>query len=512
MIKINEMKKFVSLLFFLIIIVNCVFAQKSAETSWYVKDYTEQTAKAYFDNATYLLPIEGIWQSTDGNKYAIEKDVENNRRLSTQFRMIVLESSMGGWNRGQIKGFIQLGSVDGVYSMKYYTRYSNGTNTEIQNVILMQENSVLMYFTRIDNGEKIALYRLYPQVNDNEQSSTYPSFNETNQWSGSGIAIDSKYVATNYHVVKDAKNLVVTGINGNTSKNYEVEVVATDKYNDLAIIKIIDNDFAGFSSIKYGFSTATKDIGTDVFVLGYPLISTMGEDLKLTNGIISAKTGFQGDVSLYQISAPIQPGNSGGPLFDGNGDLIGIVNAKHNGAENVGYAIKLNYLKILIESADLHISLTSNNTIRTLPLKDKVKAISPMVVMIKANVVLSSETRLKTTNIATPTATQIAQADELYHKTLDAMKDVNYEEAYKYIKQCNEIYMSEQSMLLQGYIADYLNKTEVAIAAYEYCYEQNFNTEYVLLQLGKLYTDIDKSKAIDYYNKCISINNRNVEA
>ena len=57
-----------------------LFAQKSASQSWYVKDYTEQVARSYLDNATYLLPIEGIWQSSDGYKYAIEKDVEGDRK------------------------------------------------------------------------------------------------------------------------------------------------------------------------------------------------------------------------------------------------------------------------------------------------------------------------------------------------------------------------------------------------------------------------------------------------
>nr|WP_277266111.1 trypsin-like peptidase domain-containing protein [Prevotella corporis] len=78
----------------------------------------------------------------------------------------------------------------------------------------------------------------------------------------------------------------------------------------------------------------------DIFVLGYPLVQTMGEDVKLTTDVISSKTGFQGDVSQYQISAAIQPRNSGGPLFDSRGNLIGIVPAKHKGTENVGYAIK----------------------------------------------------------------------------------------------------------------------------------------------------------------------------
>jgi len=75
----------------------------------------------------------------------------------------------------------------------------------------------------------------------------------------------------------------------------------------------------------------------------------MGDEIKLTNGIVSSRTGFQGDASSYQISAPVQPGNSGGPLFDNSGNLIGIINAKHTGAENASYAIKSGYLTSLME-------------------------------------------------------------------------------------------------------------------------------------------------------------------
>lgn len=111
----------------------------------------------------------------------------------------------------------------------------------------------------------------------------------------------------------------------------------------------------------------------------------MGDEIKLTTGIISSKTGFQGDVSLYQISAPIQPGNSGGPLFDKNGNLIGIVNAKHEGAENVGYAIKTSYLKNLIESSISTSILPNNNRISRLPLTEKVKSLKNFVYFIKCS-------------------------------------------------------------------------------------------------------------------------------
>lgn len=111
----------------------------------------------------------------------------------------------------------------------------------------------------------------------------------------------------------------------------------------------------------------------------------MGDEIKLTTGVISSKTGFQGDVSLYQISAPIQPGNSGGPLFDNKGYLVGIVNAKHVGAENVGYAIKSSNLLNLIESSVSSSILPTSNTIYNLPLTSKVKAVKNFVFMIKCS-------------------------------------------------------------------------------------------------------------------------------
>jgi S1-C subfamily serine protease len=127
------------------------------------------------------------------------------------------------------------------------------------------------------------------------------------------------------------------------------------------------------------------DVGEDVFVLGYPLTQALGNEIKLTNGIISSRTGYQGDVANYQISAPVQPGNSGGPMFDSKGNVIGIVVAGVPGAENVGYAIKIAYLKLLIESAGLSIKFPANNTISTLSLSEKVKRVKNHVFYIECS-------------------------------------------------------------------------------------------------------------------------------
>ena len=164
-------------------------------------------------------------------------------------------------------------------------------------------------------------------------------------WTGTGFALKDNYIVTNYHVVEDAKSISVRGVNGNFTNNYSARVVASDKFN----------------------------------VLGYPLTSTMGDEIKLTTGVVSSKSGFQGDVSLYQISAPIQPGNSGGPLFDSKGNIIGIVSAKHKGTENVSYAIKTSYLKNLMESSIPTNILPQTNKIQNQNLSGKVKSVKDYV-------------------------------------------------------------------------------------------------------------------------------------
>lgn len=208
---------------------------------------------------------------------------------------------------------------------------------------------------------------------------------EAQDWSGTGFALNNGYIATNYHVVEKAKRIYVQGIKGDFLFKYEASVVASDKSNDLALLCINDSHFKGFGNIPYKVKTSTSEVGEDVFVLGYPLTSTMGDEIKLTAGIISSKTGFQGDVSLYQISAPIQPGNSGGPLFDSQGNLIGVVNSKHKGAENVGYAIKTSYLKNLVESAVSSSIFPSNNQVSGMALTGKVKVLRNFVYMINCS-------------------------------------------------------------------------------------------------------------------------------
>lgn len=211
---------------------------------------------------------------------------------------------------------------------------------------------------------------------------------QPSSWSGSGIAIGTKLIATNHHVVDGATNLAIYF--PDTDKEYRAEVVAVDETHDLAVVKVVDSSFNGFNNIKYGFKSEVEDVGMGVFVLGYPLVQSMGTEIKLTTGVVSSRSGFQGDQSQYQISAPVQPGNSGGPLFNDNGELIGIVSAKHTEADNVSYGVKLSHLCTLANNIE-GVNFNKSSQIAGMSLSEKCKSVIPCTVMVLANNARSSQ-------------------------------------------------------------------------------------------------------------------------
>lgn len=216
-------------------------------------------------------------------------------------------------------------------------------------------------------------------------------------WSGSGIAIDAKYIATNHHVVDGATNLSIYF--PEQDKEYRAEVITVDETHDLAIIKVTDPEFSGFNNIKYGFKNEVEDVGMGVFVLGYPLVQSMGTEIKLTTGVVSSRSGYQGDKSQYQISAPVQPGNSGGPLFNDNGELIGIVSAKHSEAENVSYGVKLSHLTTLASQIQ-GLNLNRSTQLANLSLSEKCKSVIPCTVMVLANNGTAAQSQVTQTSSA----------------------------------------------------------------------------------------------------------------
>jgi S1-C subfamily serine protease len=203
---------------------------------------------------------------------------------------------------------------------------------------------------------------------------------------GSGLIISkSGYVLTNYHVIQNSNKIVLQINNGGTISNYEAIVVQKDIDNDLAILQIQDASFKPLESLKYAFrESGGVDVGASVFTIGYPYaLSGMGIEAKFTDGKVSSKTGYNNAINTYQTSIPVQPGNSGGPLFDEKGQFLGVINSKVTGADNVSYAIKLNYVKNLIDLLPETIELPKDQTIGSISLEEKIKVLSNYVALIK---------------------------------------------------------------------------------------------------------------------------------
>lgn len=187
----------------------------------------------------------------------------------------------------------------------------------------------------------------------------------TTQGAGSGVIIsDDGYIITNNHVVDGAESITVTLYDG---KQYEAELIGKDAKSDIAVVKI---DAGNLTPATVGDSSKIAT-GDTAIVIGNPL-GTLGGSV--TSGIISATTREivieNESMELIQTNATINSGNSGGGLFDGNGNLIGIVNAKDSGQtssgaliEGIGFAIPVNTAMDVASELMAHGEVTNRPTI-----------------------------------------------------------------------------------------------------------------------------------------------------
>ena len=181
---------------------------------------------------------------------------------------------------------------------------------------------------------------------------------------GTGFVVNGTgNVVTNAHVVADCSQLQVV----HAGKSYEASRQSFDRQNDLALLT------STFRSESQGLNIDTAvagRLGEDIVAVGYPLYGVLSTSLKVTTGNISATAGLEDDSRYYQISAPIQPGNSGGPLFNKRGSIIGIVSAKLDDLwsiksfgtlpQNVNFAIKSSVLEVFLRASSIEFNHRSD--------------------------------------------------------------------------------------------------------------------------------------------------------
>jgi hypothetical protein len=186
------------------------------------------------------------------------------------------------------------------------------------------------------------------------QGRTVDRPDQINQLRATGTAFavtNDGCLVTNFHVVTAGSRLKVSTPNGVRL----AKVVKTDQVHDLALLKI-DSKVVGLPIVDSG----SVRLGQSVFAIGFPNVEVQGFKPKLTKGEISSLAGIQDDERYFQISVPLQPGNSGGPLLNTHGHVVGVTSAGLNAAkalnitgslpQNVNYAVKSSFLMPFLKS------------------------------------------------------------------------------------------------------------------------------------------------------------------
>lgn len=241
------------------------------------------------------------------------------------------------------------------------------------------------YFSKTSSSNYSALRRdvnsLKSLVKRNISSKPTKGPVNPGQFTGTGFALsENGYIITNNHVISGSDSVYVQNSDGDS---FKVKKIYVDPANDIAVLKIDDPAFASLKAIPYTFKKVAADVGENVFTIGFPK-----DNWVYNKGYLSSNTGYTGDTTAYQVDISVNPGNSGGPLLDTRGNVIGIISGKQTQTDGAAFAIKSEYLLKSIEtipqdSLTEKFELNQKNRLAGLKNTDQINKLQDYVFMIK---------------------------------------------------------------------------------------------------------------------------------
>jgi serine protease Do len=200
---------------------------------------------------------------------------------------------------------------------------------------------------------------------------------------GTGFLVDAKgYIITSEHIIGQSRNVAVQTAGG---KDLKAMVVFRDALRDIAILKITDKNYKSPGTIPYILKRTGANIAEPIFTMGYPR-----NDIVYGEGYLSAKTGYNGDTLSCQITIPANRGNSGSPILNYNGEVIGLLTGKQSNAEGAVFAIHSKYIinalnELQKDSVHKNVKLPSSSQLKGSARQKQVEKISDFVYMVKVD-------------------------------------------------------------------------------------------------------------------------------
>ena len=316
----------------------------------------------------------GEWQKFRTNLHEVHTNLTetgkiNSAKLTGKAKVVYL------WNRYKRVAAIAA-TIAGVTALTVSSLVNtfspvpeNAKVKELVNKVKDLDNKTKQLDTKIENVDK--------------KDSRKPIITTPVRYNGTGFLIDAKgLMITNAHVVKNSRNIFVQN---NKGDQFKAIVVRLDIARDVAIIKIDDDNFNQFPSLPYGIRKINSEIAEPIFTLGFPR-----NEIVYGEGYLSAKTGYNGDTLSCQIAVAANPGNSGGPVFNHNGEVIGILSAKETDAESTVFAVQSKYIYQALEelksnSLYKNIRMSPKSSVSGLSKVQQVKKIQDYVFMVKGD-------------------------------------------------------------------------------------------------------------------------------